>query len=484
MEINSNDNLRNILAVDDNEGNLLLIQKILKNKYNVISCSSGDIALENVNKLKIDLILLDIMMSGMDGFELCQILKTDHKTNEIPVIFLTARTDSESIVQGFNLGAVDYITKPFNKLELLAKVKNHIRLKLSKELIHLELINRLNAENKIKEQELTLRSILENSYDSIIIFDTNRKIINANKSSLTNLNYTLDEITKLKFEDILTEKHKSIIIEEFNNVLETRKHSTIECFLKSKENNQIPAEININLIKITNKNVVLSIIRDITERKQMERKIVSTIFKTEERERARFSKDVHDGLGALLSSIKIYLNLVLSQKLSQAEFENYLIYARGLVDETIISAREIANNLRPTTLTRFGLIESLTQFFEKFNKTGILKVDFHYNDFENILPNEIEIIVFRIINEIVNNALIHSKSNYLYISLKNIKNKLFIQYVDDGIGFDISKVLTDNKGTGLNNITSRLNSIGGTINMQSNVNNGVKLNIEIPLETI
>lgn len=480
MEINSKESLRNVLVVDDNEGNLLLIEKLLKNKYNVITALSADIALILLNQHKIDLILLDIMMSGINGFEFCQILKSDHKTNDIPIIFLTARTDSESIVQGFELGAVDYITKPFNKYELLAKVKNHVRLKQSKELIKQELIERLHAESKIKEQEVTLKTILENSYDCIIIYDTDRKIINANISSLQKLGYTNDEILNLKIEDILIDGKR--IIDEFNKIVEHENHSTIESFLKSKNDKLIEVEVNINTVKVSGKKVVLSIIRDITDRKQLERKIVSAIFNTEEKERARFSKDIHDGLGALLSSINIYLNIILSQDLTQAEFENFLIYTKGLVDETITSVHEIANNLRPTVLTRFGLIESLNSFINKLNITGKIKIDFHYNDLSQNLENELEIIIFRILNELINNTLKHSNAKYIYVSLKSIKNKLSLQFTDDGIGFDVDSYLNKNlKEGGLANIISRINSIEGKINIKSTPNEGVKINIEIPL---
>jgi DNA-binding response OmpR family regulator len=120
-----------ILVVDDNQENLKVVSNFLKEmNYKIALALDGDNALQIVRENKIDLILLDIMMPGMDGFEVCEILKENPETKDIPVIFLTARTETDDIVKGFQLGGVDYITKPFNKEELYARVNTHMQLKL------------------------------------------------------------------------------------------------------------------------------------------------------------------------------------------------------------------------------------------------------------------------------------------------------------------------------------------------------------------
>lgn len=120
-----------ILIVDDNSKNLQVIGNILTDEeFNLRFAMDGLRALKAVEIKKPDLILLDINMPEMDGFELCEVLKNDEKTYDIPVIFLTAaRKDEESIIKGFKVGAVDYITKPFNHEELLARVKSQLEIK-------------------------------------------------------------------------------------------------------------------------------------------------------------------------------------------------------------------------------------------------------------------------------------------------------------------------------------------------------------------
>jgi signal transduction histidine kinase len=123
-----------ILIVDDTPKNIQVLGKTLHDLgYNVSIATSGGQALESVKKERPDLILLDIQMPEMDGFDVCKILKANPDTKGIPVIFLTAVTDSDKVVQGFELGAVDYITKPFNTAELTMRVATHIEIKQSRE---------------------------------------------------------------------------------------------------------------------------------------------------------------------------------------------------------------------------------------------------------------------------------------------------------------------------------------------------------------
>jgi PleD family two-component response regulator len=128
----SEENKPIILIVDDVPKNLQVLGNILnKAGYKISAALNGEQALKIISKAKPDLILLDIMMPGLSGFDVIKELKSNEETVEIPVIFLTAKTEKDDVIQGIELGAVDYLTKPFNSTELLARVKNHVELKLS-----------------------------------------------------------------------------------------------------------------------------------------------------------------------------------------------------------------------------------------------------------------------------------------------------------------------------------------------------------------
>ncbi len=125
-----------ILIVDDVPENLqVLAGHLVGAGHEVISAVSGPRALEILARRRVDLVLLDIMMPDMDGFEVCRGLKANPKTADIPIMFITARADSEDVVDGLQLGAVDYITKPFKLLELLARVRTHLELKQTRDLL-------------------------------------------------------------------------------------------------------------------------------------------------------------------------------------------------------------------------------------------------------------------------------------------------------------------------------------------------------------
>ncbi len=145
-----------ILIVDDIPKNIELAANILQAKnYNITFATSGAAALEKVKSIDFDLILLDVMMPEMDGFEVCKHLKDDPKTKEIPVIFLTAKSETENVVKGFELGAVDYVTKPFSTEELLARVKTHIDIRRKfeeKAQLEKQLLDGVSGEHSSREQ--------------------------------------------------------------------------------------------------------------------------------------------------------------------------------------------------------------------------------------------------------------------------------------------------------------------------------------------
>lgn len=125
-----------ILVVDDIPENIKIITHMLKNMgFSIFIAQSGHEALEKLAAVPVDLVLLDISMPGMDGYEVCERIKAEPSTSDIPVIFVTARDDPEDVVHGFEMGAVDYLTRPVNSAELQARVATHLELKASRDII-------------------------------------------------------------------------------------------------------------------------------------------------------------------------------------------------------------------------------------------------------------------------------------------------------------------------------------------------------------
>ncbi|MCP5107856.1 MAG: response regulator [bacterium] len=204
-----------ILIVDDVPQNIQVLVNIFKEKnFKISVAADGAKALKIVREVAPDLILLDIMMPGMDGFQVCEQLKASDETKNIPVIFLTARTDTRDIVKGFELGAVDYVTKPFNKAELLARVHTHLELrKAQREIITLEQKNAalamaVTANHEINQPLTVLQGNLE-----IYLTSIDRENLNPKQQKcLAKIEHSIEKI------QVLLEKFSrsdSIYFEEY-----------------------------------------------------------------------------------------------------------------------------------------------------------------------------------------------------------------------------------------------------------------------------
>jgi len=155
-----------VLIVDDNPTNIDLLVNTLKDSYRLGIAKNGTKALEYAAKHLPDLVLLDIMMPGMDGYEVCRRLKDDPVTAPIPVIFITAMTETVSKTKGFELGAVDYITKPFHAAEVTARIRTHLSIE--------EMRAKLASQNEILEKQVArktaeIRDMLEASIHSMAL---------------------------------------------------------------------------------------------------------------------------------------------------------------------------------------------------------------------------------------------------------------------------------------------------------------------------
>jgi putative two-component system response regulator len=156
-----------LLIVDDVDDNIEIAINVLReDSYAFSSATSGEQALAILEQeTDFSLILLDIMMPGIDGFEVCRQIKARPACRDIPIIFLSAKTDIDSVSEGFNLGGVDYVTKPFHPMELLARVKNHVELFQAKKILEQ---NNLDIETKSRHAQARLLSELEDSQKELI----------------------------------------------------------------------------------------------------------------------------------------------------------------------------------------------------------------------------------------------------------------------------------------------------------------------------
>lgn len=207
--------------------------------------------------------------------------------------------------------------------------------------------------------------------------------------------------------------------------------------------------------------------------------ILNTVIKTEENERKRFSKDIHDGLGPLLSSAKLSVSALANTPMNEQQ-KAIIDNTNLVIDEAIRSLKEISNNINPHILNNFGLERAVSSFIKKLPTTDNLKITFYNNIKEIRFAENVEVALYRIVCELINNTIKHADAKKIAISITVTDNVLEMNYHDNGHGFSVEKLETMNsEGMGMRNIASRIQSLKGTINVESSKIKGTTIIIKL-----
>jgi two-component system, NarL family, sensor kinase len=204
---------------------------------------------------------------------------------------------------------------------------------------------------------------------------------------------------------------------------------------------------------------------------------VDSMLQGQEEERSRLAKDLHDGLGGLLSGVKFSLsnmkdNLVITP-------DNMAVFERSLdmIDTSIKELRRVAHNMMPEMLTKFGLDEALKEYCNTINATNLLSVKYQSMGLDTRIEKSSEIIIYRIIQELINNIMKHASATEAMVQLIKEDGRFSIIVEDNGKGFDTA-LLKNNKGAGLTSIRSRVDYLKGRLDIHSETGKGTLVNIE------
>lgn len=219
--------------------------------------------------------------------------------------------------------------------------------------------------------------------------------------------------------------------------------------------------------------------RENHRRKINEKRLLHTIIRTEEKERMRFSKDLHDGLGPLLSSAKMSLS-ALEKTEQTAENMAFIDNTKVVIEEAIHSLREISNNLSPHVLNDFGLGRGVKNFINKSTVASKINVKYTTNLDSERFDIDVEVILYRVICELINNSLKHSQCTEIRLDINHVNNIISIFYSDNGRGFSTSALL--DVGMGLSNISSRIKSLKGSVDLVSEPEKGMSATISVDLK--
>lgn len=218
---------------------------------------------------------------------------------------------------------------------------------------------------------------------------------------------------------------------------------------------------------------------------EQQKMMLTASIKLQEEERQRLAADLHDDAGPLLATARLYLNenLVNQDKSSQLQS---IFQARQIIDDTIQLIRNISHSLMPPTLKNFGLESAINDLFQKISGSGAINASSRFHDYRDRLKQEKELVVFRIVQELVNNILKHSNSSFIHLTQNTHGEKFYLRIHHDGRGLvqaDFEKLNKSNIGLGLKNISSRLRVVQGNINFEKDISQTYyKITMELPKE--
>lgn len=205
------------------------------------------------------------------------------------------------------------------------------------------------------------------------------------------------------------------------------------------------------------------------------------IIEAEEKERRRIAQDLHDGVGQLLSAAKLNLSNLESKMGTQTEEQKTAMQnALSLVDDSVKEVRAVSHNMMPNTLIKLGLASAVREFITKLGNAPTLKVDLEIVGLDTRLENQVETVLYRVIQEIVNNIIKHAKASQISMQLIRHETELNIMIEDNGVGFD-TKQLDNFEGIGLKGIQTRIEFLNGSVHFDSSVGRGTTVIIDVPL---
>lgn len=356
--------MNTILIVDDDQrGQDVLESMLLDQNYKLVFASSGREALVKASEVMPDLILLDVMMPGIDGFEVCKHLRLDKQLAEVPIILVTALEDRESRLRGIEVGADDFVSKPFDRTELKARVKSIIRLNRYRKLVE--------SEEKLKEQA----ALLDVTHDSILVVDVTGKLLYYNKNAEQLYGWTESEAAK-NVEIFLGEGYLSKLIELCDGAIKYSWEGELE--QKTKEHKQITVNSRWTIMpdKTGYPKSVLVVNSDITEKKKLEAQLLRT--------------QRLENIGALASGIAHDLNNVLTPIMIAIS-----IMQRKYKDE---SSQRMLSTLENTTKRGADLIKQVLSFGRGLkNEKNIIQIKHLILEIEKIIketfPKSIQIFI-------------------------------------------------------------------------------------------
>lgn len=488
---------KKVLIVEYDQGNELAAVKKTKDvtfPFEVVMASTISEALIRLRESIFQAVVSDFYLKDGVGTDLIRTLAGT------PLIILAAEGSEETALEALDAGANDYLIKDnlHNYLKLLPititkAIEQRIqqyeleRYRTQLENIVEERTNELiDMYGKLQESETNFKNIFNSTSDGMIITDYDFNFLEANNAVLKQFGITKDFLSGHVLIDNLMPAFRIHIEERKIKLLNGTPVGNFEVEIKSPVNDKIvPYEINSVPIVFNRKNAILTLMRNITERKFIARKLFETIIQTEEEERSRIARDLHDEIGPLISALKIYTTSFVESK--SLDKKNKLAVEMGIIIRDVIeSVKNISNDMSPHVLVNFGLSAAIQNFIDLFSKNT--RIELSSNLKATRFSSIVESVIYRIFKELINNTVKHASASGIFINLDYADSALVCNYRDNGSGFDwLQLVNSQSKGMGISNIITRIQSLGGEYEIQTEQGHGFEINFvfkTLPIDAV
>ncbi len=457
--------MNSILIVDDDDRGRLTLETLLAGEgCQFRAVADGPTALADAAESPPDIVLLDVMMPGMDGFEVCRRLRADARLREVPVVMVTTLDDRESRLRGIEAGADDFITKPFDKLELRLRVKS---------------ILRLNRYRRLVAERERFEKMFELSAEGIFIVDGNGVVQLANPAIERLLGFDAEtHIVGRSLMDFIAPEQLEHCMACFQKLIAGNGEPVrVETWFRRASNEPVAVEVNAGKFEWLGAPAAQVFVRDITERQALARKVVAA----QEAERRFIARELHDEIGQHLTGLKIGLEV--ASQLPAEALPAKCAETKAHVDELLAKVRGLSLDLRPQMLDELGLLPALELLFDRFTTQTQVRVDFKQVGLNERLTPEIETAAYRVVQEALTNIARHAKVTKADVRLWLADGSLSIQVEDEGAGFDAEAASRRADSCGLAGMRERLVLLGGSLRIDAAPGAGTCLVAALPLQS-
>jgi signal transduction histidine kinase len=330
-------------------------------------------------------------------------------------------------------------------------------------------------ENSLELTGHKYRNILQETGDAVLILNNDFYIKEINQSGLTLLGLDKSNETEVRFNQFLNDE----TIEKLNSVRLGKGKLVNHRMKLMKNGKESDAMILLNFRNIPGCDEYIVFMKDVSDELQFHQLMLRTIVNTQEKERERFARDIHDDLGQQLSALKFNLSALRSY-ISNEQARELLVESENILMEASTSVRSICFDLMPKSLEKNGLIETIRELIRKMEAMDHVEIELNFEDCFPKLSDEMNVSIYRIIQEFMHNSIRHGHSSNIRILLKKVDNIVLLHLSDNGRGFDMEDK-NRKFGNGMDNIDSRAKAYNGMATFRSKPGMGTSCDVRMSI---